>query len=88
MGQCVKIRAIHFRSAHFLRVLYIKKTYPYKTSVPKSNPFFFFFSQIDGQNELKAIEKEKMVVALAPKEASKCHREDLAKAFYVRTVCL
>lgn len=50
--------------------------------------FFFFFSQIDGQNELKAIEKEKMVVALAPKEASKCHREDLAKAFYVRTVCL
>ncbi|XP_057569559.1 calcium-transporting ATPase type 2C member 2 isoform X3 [Hippopotamus amphibius kiboko] len=38
---------------------------------------------IDGQNELKAIEKEKTVVALPPKEASKCHREDLAKAFYV-----
>uniref|UniRef100_A0A8C2R6M1 Calcium-transporting ATPase n=1 Tax=Capra hircus TaxID=9925 RepID=A0A8C2R6M1_CAPHI len=38
---------------------------------------------IDGQNDLKAIEKEKAVVALAPKEASKCHREDLAKAFYV-----
>uniref|UniRef100_A0A4W2CP55 Calcium-transporting ATPase n=1 Tax=Bos indicus x Bos taurus TaxID=30522 RepID=A0A4W2CP55_BOBOX len=38
---------------------------------------------IDGQNDLKAIEKEKTVVALEPKEASKCHREDLAKAFYV-----
>lgn len=43
------------------------------------------FSQIDEQYELKAIEKEKAVVALPPKEASKCHREDLAKAFYVRT---
>lgn len=32
---------------------------------------------------MKAIEKEKTVVALEPKEASKCHREDLAKAFYV-----
>ncbi|EPY81790.1 calcium-transporting ATPase type 2C member 2 [Camelus ferus] len=39
--------------------------------------------QIDGPCELKAIEKEKTVVALPPKEASKCHREDLAKAFYV-----
>ena len=33
---------------------------------------------------MKAIEKEKTVVALPPKEASKCHREDLAEAFYVR----
>lgn len=33
---------------------------------------------------MKAIEKEKTVVALPAKEASKCHREDLAKAFYVR----
>uniref|UniRef100_A0A452ULC0 Calcium-transporting ATPase n=1 Tax=Ursus maritimus TaxID=29073 RepID=A0A452ULC0_URSMA len=40
-------------------------------------------SQIGGQCELKAIEKEKTVVALSPKEASKCHKEDLAKAFYV-----
>ncbi|XP_072823941.1 calcium-transporting ATPase type 2C member 2 isoform X2 [Vicugna pacos] len=40
-------------------------------------------SLIDGPCELKAIEKEKTVVALPPKEASKCHREDLAKAFYV-----
>ncbi|XP_077610302.1 calcium-transporting ATPase type 2C member 2 [Crocuta crocuta] len=38
---------------------------------------------IDGHCELKAIEREKAVVALSPKEASKCHREDLAKAFYV-----
>ncbi|CAK7317938.1 Calcium-transporting ATPase type 2C member 2 [Vulpes lagopus] len=38
---------------------------------------------IGGQCESKAIEKEKTVVALSPKEASKCHREDLAKAFYV-----
>uniref|UniRef100_A0A8C0QUU6 Calcium-transporting ATPase n=1 Tax=Canis lupus dingo TaxID=286419 RepID=A0A8C0QUU6_CANLU len=33
--------------------------------------------------EPSSIEKEKTVVALSPKEASKCHREDLAKAFYV-----
>ncbi|XP_007528427.1 calcium-transporting ATPase type 2C member 2 isoform X2 [Erinaceus europaeus] len=38
---------------------------------------------IDEQCELKAIEKEKTVVALTPKEASKCHQEDLAKAFCV-----
>ncbi|XP_077919117.1 calcium-transporting ATPase type 2C member 2 [Halichoerus grypus] len=38
---------------------------------------------IGGQCELKAIEKEKTVAALSPKEASKCHKEDLAKAFYV-----
>ncbi|KAG8513142.1 Calcium-transporting ATPase type 2C member 2, partial [Galemys pyrenaicus] len=40
--------------------------------------------QIDEQCELKTIEKEKAVVALPPKEASKCHRQDLAKAFCVR----
>nr|XP_025716174.1 calcium-transporting ATPase type 2C member 2 [Callorhinus ursinus] len=40
-------------------------------------------AQIGGQCELKAIEKEKTVAALSPKEASKCHKEDLAKAFYV-----
>ncbi|XP_023101803.2 calcium-transporting ATPase type 2C member 2 isoform X2 [Felis catus] len=38
---------------------------------------------IGGQCELKAIEKEKTVVALSPKEASKCHREDLARALHV-----
>ncbi|XP_016021411.2 calcium-transporting ATPase type 2C member 2 [Rousettus aegyptiacus] len=37
----------------------------------------------DEQCELKDIEREKAVVALPPKEASKCHREDLAKVFYV-----
>ncbi|XP_066205031.1 calcium-transporting ATPase type 2C member 2 isoform X3 [Saccopteryx leptura] len=37
----------------------------------------------DEECELKAIEKEKTVVALPPKEASRCHREDLAEAFYV-----
>ncbi|XP_004392209.1 PREDICTED: calcium-transporting ATPase type 2C member 2 [Odobenus rosmarus divergens] len=40
-------------------------------------------AKIGGQCELKAIEKEKTVAALSPKEASKCHKEDLAKAFYV-----
>ncbi|XP_059008578.1 calcium-transporting ATPase type 2C member 2 isoform X2 [Mustela lutreola] len=38
---------------------------------------------IGGQCDSKAIEREKTVVALSPKEASKCHKEDLAKAFYV-----
>ncbi|XP_004690393.1 PREDICTED: calcium-transporting ATPase type 2C member 2 [Condylura cristata] len=38
---------------------------------------------IGEQCELKTIEKEKAVVALPPKEASKCHREDLAQAFCV-----
>ncbi|XP_033613788.1 calcium-transporting ATPase type 2C member 2 isoform X2 [Fukomys damarensis] len=38
---------------------------------------------IDGQHQLKAIEKEKTVSALPPKEACKCHKEDLAKALSV-----
>ncbi|XP_025226077.1 calcium-transporting ATPase type 2C member 2 isoform X2 [Theropithecus gelada] len=38
---------------------------------------------IDEQSELKAIEKEKKVTALPPKEACKCQKEDLAKAFCV-----
>ncbi|XP_049720187.1 calcium-transporting ATPase type 2C member 2 [Elephas maximus indicus] len=37
----------------------------------------------DEQYELKAIEKERTVVPLPPKEACKCDKEDLAKAFYV-----
>ncbi|XP_076989316.1 calcium-transporting ATPase type 2C member 2 [Tamandua tetradactyla] len=40
-------------------------------------------SLADEQCELKAIEKEKSVAALPPKEACKCHKEDLAKALYV-----
>ncbi|KAM6177471.1 calcium-transporting ATPase type 2C member 2 [Erethizon dorsatum] len=39
--------------------------------------------RVDGQCELKAIEEEKAVSALPPKEACKCHKEDLAKAFAV-----
>ncbi|ELK31427.1 Calcium-transporting ATPase type 2C member 2 [Myotis davidii] len=39
--------------------------------------------RFDEQCELKAIEKEKTVAALPPKEASKCRREDLAEALYV-----
>ncbi|XP_013363425.1 PREDICTED: calcium-transporting ATPase type 2C member 2 isoform X2 [Chinchilla lanigera] len=38
---------------------------------------------IDGQLELKASEEEKVVQALPPKEACKCHKEDLAKALAV-----
>ncbi|XP_024089300.2 calcium-transporting ATPase type 2C member 2 isoform X2 [Pongo abelii] len=38
---------------------------------------------IDEQSELKAIEEEKKVTALPPKEACKCQKEDLAKAFCV-----
>ncbi|XP_054956498.2 calcium-transporting ATPase type 2C member 2 isoform X5 [Pan paniscus] len=40
-------------------------------------------AKIDEQSELKAIEKEKKVTALPPKEACKCQKEDLAKAFCV-----
>ncbi|XP_012411378.1 calcium-transporting ATPase type 2C member 2 [Trichechus manatus latirostris] len=39
--------------------------------------------ETDEQCELKAIEKDKLVVPLPPKEACKCNKEDLAKAFYV-----
>uniref|UniRef100_A0A4X2M2L5 Calcium-transporting ATPase n=1 Tax=Vombatus ursinus TaxID=29139 RepID=A0A4X2M2L5_VOMUR len=35
------------------------------------------------QCELKTIEREKSVTPLPPKEASKCHKEDLAKALHV-----
>ncbi|XP_073911650.1 calcium-transporting ATPase type 2C member 2 isoform X2 [Castor canadensis] len=38
---------------------------------------------IDEQCELKAIEKEKSVLVLPPKEACKCHKEELARALYV-----
>lgn len=40
--------------------------------------------QIDGQSGLKASEQERRVAALPPKEACKCHKEDLARAFHVR----
>uniref|UniRef100_A0A8C5JXF3 Calcium-transporting ATPase n=1 Tax=Jaculus jaculus TaxID=51337 RepID=A0A8C5JXF3_JACJA len=38
---------------------------------------------LDEQCDQKAIEKEKSVVALPPKDACKCSKEDLAGAFYV-----
>uniref|UniRef100_A0A8D2E0Z9 Calcium-transporting ATPase n=1 Tax=Sciurus vulgaris TaxID=55149 RepID=A0A8D2E0Z9_SCIVU len=38
---------------------------------------------IDGQCELRASERERAVTALPPKEACKCHKEDLARAFHV-----
>uniref|UniRef100_A0A8C9UVM3 Calcium-transporting ATPase n=1 Tax=Spermophilus dauricus TaxID=99837 RepID=A0A8C9UVM3_SPEDA len=38
---------------------------------------------IDGPRELKASEKERSVPALPPKEACKCHKEDLARALHV-----
>ncbi|XP_075833558.1 calcium-transporting ATPase type 2C member 2 isoform X2 [Microtus pennsylvanicus] len=38
---------------------------------------------IDDQYELKAIEREKSVTALPPREACKCSKEDLARAFHV-----
>ncbi|XP_055992123.1 calcium-transporting ATPase type 2C member 2 [Sorex fumeus] len=38
---------------------------------------------IGDQCELKAVERERLVVGLAPREASKCQREDLAKALCV-----
>ena len=62
--------------------LYFKKTRQYQISTCLTA--ILFFSQFDEQCELKAIEKEKTVVALPPKEASKCQREDLAEAFHVR----
>ncbi|KAK7830309.1 hypothetical protein U0070_018817 [Myodes glareolus] len=39
--------------------------------------------QIDDQCELKAIEREKSVTALPPREACKCSKGDLARAFHV-----
>uniref|UniRef100_A0A287CVB9 ATPase secretory pathway Ca2+ transporting 2 n=2 Tax=Ictidomys tridecemlineatus TaxID=43179 RepID=A0A287CVB9_ICTTR len=38
---------------------------------------------IDGPREPKAPEKERSVPALPPKEACKCHKEDLARALHV-----
>ncbi|XP_046290562.1 calcium-transporting ATPase type 2C member 2 isoform X1 [Marmota monax] len=38
---------------------------------------------MDAPCELKASEKERTVPALPPKEACKCHKEDLARAFHV-----
>ena len=42
--------------------------------------------QIDEQCELKAIEREKTVAALPPREACKYSQEELARAFHVRAL--
>lgn len=54
--------------------------------VPSSSPATPLSPQIDDQCELKAIEREKSVTALPPREACKCSKGDLARAFHVRTV--
>ncbi|CAD7689217.1 unnamed protein product [Nyctereutes procyonoides] len=73
-----------YKKEYFLRSLWQPLSSSHPLPRPKGNvPEILLFSQIGGQCESKAIEKEKTVVALSPKEASKCHREDLAKAFYV-----
>lgn len=63
-------------------MLCFKEMHQYTSSI--SLTAILLSPQIGEPCESKAIEKEKTVVALPPKEASKCHREDLAKAFYVR----
>ncbi|XP_054856214.1 calcium-transporting ATPase type 2C member 2 [Eublepharis macularius] len=39
--------------------------------------------ELEEESELKAVEQEKEITALPPKEACKCHRDDLAKIFQV-----
>jgi len=48
------------------------------------NDCFISFPQTHEECELKIIEQEKEVTVLPPKDASKCHKEDLAKALNVR----
>lgn len=45
------------------------------------------FTQPREECELKIIEQEKEVAVLPPKDACKCHKEDLARALNVR-ICL
>lgn len=47
------------------------------------NDCFILFSQPHEECELKIIEQEKEVTVLPPKEACKCHKEDLAEALKV-----
>lgn len=78
----MRIQAVHLRCALSVCRLYFKKMCQHKTFICLIA--FWLFSQGGEQGDLKATEKEKTVVALPPKEASKYHREDLAEAFYVR----
>lgn len=50
---------------------------------PSCNKCFISFLQSQ-ECELKVIEQEKEVTVLLPKDACKCHKEDLAKALNVR----
>uniref|UniRef100_A0A8C3IL99 Calcium-transporting ATPase n=1 Tax=Chrysemys picta bellii TaxID=8478 RepID=A0A8C3IL99_CHRPI len=47
------------------------------------NSCFICITQRDEEQALTAIEQEKEVTALPPKEACKCHKEDLAKSLHV-----
>lgn len=47
------------------------------------NERFISFLQSQEECELKVIEQEKEVMVLPPKDACKCHKEDLAKALNV-----
>uniref|UniRef100_A0A8D0KX03 Calcium-transporting ATPase n=1 Tax=Strix occidentalis caurina TaxID=311401 RepID=A0A8D0KX03_STROC len=47
------------------------------------NDCFISFAQAHEECELKIIEQEKEVTVLPPKDACKCHKEDLAKALNV-----
>lgn len=53
------------------------------TVLPPNN-CFVLFTQTHEECELKIVEQEKEVTVLPPKEACKCHKEDLAKALRVR----
>lgn len=48
------------------------------------NNCFISFTQAHEECELKIIEQEKEVTVLPPKDACKCHKDDLAKALKVR----
>lgn len=53
-------------------------------TVLSPNDCFISFTQTHKECELKIIEQEKEVTVLPPKDACKCHKEDLAKALNVR----
>uniref|UniRef100_A0A8C0AS71 Calcium-transporting ATPase n=1 Tax=Buteo japonicus TaxID=224669 RepID=A0A8C0AS71_9AVES len=52
-------------------------------TVLSPNDCFISFTQTHEECELKIIEQEKEVTVLPPKDACKCHKEDLAKALNV-----
>lgn len=53
-------------------------------TVLSPNNCFISFAQTHEECELKIIEQEKEVTVLLPKDACKCHKEELAKALNVR----